>query len=148
MECETSILIRAPLDEIFRVTADLENWPRALPHYRRVRVLQRDGDALIVSMAARRGWIPIRWTSRFEVDAAARELRFRHLKAFTRGMEVKWTFQPQPDGSVRVGIHHRLDRRSRFGRWFARRVIGDFFIHHVAGRTLAHFKRRLEGGRA
>ena len=31
-----------------------------------------------------------------------------------------------------------------FGRWFARRILGDLFIRPVAARTLAEFKRHLE----
>src|SRR5207249_5299842 len=87
MNCENSILIRAPLEKIFAATSNLESWPKLLPHYRWIRILSRDGNALIVNMAARRGWLPIQWTSRFEADARACELRFHHLKAFTKGMD-------------------------------------------------------------
>jgi ribosome-associated toxin RatA of RatAB toxin-antitoxin module len=143
MNCENSICIRAPLDTIFAKTSDLESWPKLLPHYRWIRVLARDGHALIVNMAARRGWLPIQWTSRFEADVRSHELRFHHLKAFTRGMDVKWTFTPTADG-VLVRITHEVSRRSAFGRWFAERVLAKHFIQPVAARTLRHFKQHLE----
>ena len=132
MHCENSIVIRAPLDEIFRITSDLESWPRVLPHYRWIRRI--NGDT--VQMAARRGWLPIRWTSRFEADAGAKELRFYHLKAFTRGMNVKWTYTPTGEG-VRVRISHELNR------WYAG-LLARYFIAPVASRTLATFKQHLE----
>ena len=143
MNCENSIRIRAPLDTIFAKTSDLESWPKLLPHYRWVRVIERDGNALIVNMAARRGWLPIQWTSRFEADADAHELRFHHLKAFTRGMTVKWTFTSTTD-DVLVRITHQLNRRSAFGRWFAEHVLAKHFIGPVATRTLQRFKQHLE----
>jgi uncharacterized membrane protein len=130
MNCETSILIRAPLDTIFATTANLDNWPKLLPHYRWIRRL----DAHTVQMAAQRGWLPIQWTSRFE--ARDGELHFHHLRAFTRGMDVKWTFTQTPDG-VLVRISHELDR------WYAG-LLARYFIHPVASRTLAAFKRHLE----
>jgi uncharacterized membrane protein len=130
MNCENSILIRAPLTKIFAVTADLENWPRVLPHYRWIR---RIGPNTF-QMAARRGWLPIKWTSRFDVVDG--ELRFHHLKAFTRGMDVKWTFT-QTDNGVLVRISHELDR------WYAG-VLARYFIGPVASQTLAAFKRHLE----
>jgi ribosome-associated toxin RatA of RatAB toxin-antitoxin module len=136
MNCENSILIRAPLEKIFAATSNLESWPAMLPHYRWIRVLERNGTALTVKMAARRGWLPIKWTSRYEADAGNRELRFHHLKAFTRGMQVKWTFTETGDG-VLVRITHELDR------WYAG-LLARFFIHPVASRTLASFKERLE----
>jgi ribosome-associated toxin RatA of RatAB toxin-antitoxin module len=143
MNCENTIVISAHLDTIFAKTSDLESWPKLLPHYRWVRVIGHDGNALIVKMAARRGWLPIQWTSRFEVDAGLHELRFHHLKALTRGMDVKWTFTPTADG-VRVSITHELNRRSAIGQWFAERVLAKHFIQPVASSTLCHFKQHLE----
>lgn len=143
MNCENSIRIGAPLDTVFAATSNLESWPKLLPHYRWIRVIAHDGNALIVSMAARRGWLPIRWTSRFEADADAHELRFHHLKAFTRGMDVKWTFTPTADG-VLVCIAHQLNRSSAFGRWFAERILAKQFIQPVAAQTLQCFKHHLE----
>ena len=140
---ENSILIKAPLEKIFETTANLLLWPTVLPHYRWIRILRVGDDGLIVKMAARRGWVPIQWTSRFQVDPNARELHFEHLKAFTRGMRVLWTYTPTPEGVV-VTISHELDRASAFGRWFAHYVLGEMFIRPVATRTLSHFKQYLE----
>jgi ribosome-associated toxin RatA of RatAB toxin-antitoxin module len=134
MNCENSILIRAPREKVFAITSNLELWPKLLPHYRWIRVLERNGNSLIVQMAARRGWLPIRWTSRFE--AVDGELRFHHLKALTRGMDVRWTFTPTDEG-VRVQISHELNR------WYAH-LLARFFIEPVATRTLATFKAHLE----
>ena len=140
---ENSILIKAPLEKIFETTSNLLLWPEVLPHYRWIRILRYGDDGLIVKMAARRGCLPIQWTSRFQADPHARELRFEHLKAFTRGMQVLWTYTPTPEG-VRVTISHTMDRASALGRWFAHRVLGEMFIRPVATRTLAHFKQYLE----
>jgi ribosome-associated toxin RatA of RatAB toxin-antitoxin module len=137
MNCENSIVIHAPLEKIFQTTSNLELWPKLLPHYRWIRVVKRDGNSLVVNMAARRGWLPIQWTSRFEVVSAPPELRFHHLKAFTKGMNVKWTFAQTDDG-VRVRITHQLDR------WYAG-LLARHFIEPVASRTLAAFKSHLEG---
>ena len=143
MHTETSIVIHAPLEKVFQTTANLLLWPRVLPHYRRVRILNASEDGLIVQMAARRGWVPIQWTSRFKVDGTARELQFQHLKAFTRGMKVKWTYTPVPEG-VLVRISHELESTSAPGRWFADAVLARMFISPVASLTLAGFKQYLE----
>ena len=140
---ENSIVIKAPLARIFQDTSNLLLWPKVLPHYRWIRILSVGDDGLVVRMAARRGWLPIRWTSRFRVDPNTPELHFEHLKAFTRGMKVRWTYTPTPDGVV-VSILHELDRPSAFGRWFAQRVLSDLLIHPIASRTLSGFKTYLE----
>src|SRR5205823_15031470 len=71
------------------------------------------------------------------------EVRFHHLKAFTKGMLVVWTFQETPAG-VLVEIAHDLNFRVTLLAPLAEPIIGDFFIHHIANRTLQCMKAYLE----
>lgn len=95
-------------------------------------------------MGARRGWIPIQWTSEQMIDPERKEVRFHHLKAFTKGMDVVWTFTER-SGGVEVKISHDLKPRiPLIGRFIAEKIIGDFFIHFVASLTLYYMKLHLE----
>jgi ribosome-associated toxin RatA of RatAB toxin-antitoxin module len=143
MQTSNSILIQAPREAIFETAADLEHWPRILPHYRYIRFLSRRPDRSIVEMAALRSGIPISWTSEFVVDREKMELRFLHLKAFTRGMRVIWSFRETTAG-VLVENNHALRFRVPSLVPIAEPVIGNFFIHHVANKTLSAMKRHLE----
>jgi ribosome-associated toxin RatA of RatAB toxin-antitoxin module len=143
MHTANSILMLASRERIFETAADLENWPRILPHYRYVRFLQRTPQGSVVEMAAKRSGIPISWTSEFVVDRERMELQFRHLKAFTRGMRVVWTFQETPAG-VLVEIMHALRFRIAALAPIVDPIIGGFFIHHVASQTLRAMKAHLE----
>ncbi len=144
MQTGNSIIIQADRNAIFETAADLASWPRILPHYRYIRFLRQTSTASVVEMAARRSGIPIKWTSEFVVDRQRMELRFLHLKAFTRGMKVIWTFQETPAG-VLVEIMHALRFRVPELRTIAEPIIGGFFIHHVANQTLRALKAHLEG---
>lgn len=137
------ILIRAPRERIFEVTANLALWPEILPHYRYIRFLERHGDRSIVQMAAVRDGIPIAWTSEHIVDREHFQMTFRHLKAWTKGMLVVWTYSPTPEG-IHVEIRH--DLRFRFPPLapVADRIIGSFFIDNIARKTLSTFKAHLE----
>ena len=143
MQTGNSIIMHAPREAIFETAADLEQWPRILPHYRFIRFLDRRPDRSIVEMAATRSGIPISWTSEFVVDREQMELRFLHLKAFTRGMRVVWTFKETPAG-VLVEIMHALRFRVPALAPIAEPIIGGFFIHHVANQTLRAMKAHLE----
>ena len=72
------------------------------------------------------------------------ELRFLHLKAFTRGMRVVWTFKETPAG-VLVEIMHMLRFRIAALTPIAHPIIGGFFIHYVANETLRAMKAHVEG---
>jgi len=147
MRTENSIVINAELPRIFETAADLSQWPAILPHYRWVRYLERSPGWNRVIMAARRGWIPIRWASIQEIDADLREVRFHHLKSFTKGMDVVWSFTQSGPGVV-VRISHTLDPRIPLvGDFISEKIIGDFFVRHVADQTLNHMKAYLESSR-
>jgi ribosome-associated toxin RatA of RatAB toxin-antitoxin module len=133
----------APKMTVFETAADLELWPRILPHYRYIRYLEHGPSRNVVVMAATRSGIPISWTSEQIIDRDRVEVRFRHLKAFTNGMRVIWTFQEVPAG-VLVEIKHDLAFRMKILAPIAEKIIGDFFIHHVANKTLRYMKSYVE----
>jgi ribosome-associated toxin RatA of RatAB toxin-antitoxin module len=143
MHTGNSIIIHAPRAKIFETAADLEAWPRILPHYRYIRFLERGPEGSVVEMAAMRSGIPISWTSEYRVDPERMELHFLHLKAFTRGMRVVWTFAETPAG-VLVEILHELRFRIPALAPIAEPIIGGFFIEHVANKTLREMKKHLE----
>jgi ribosome-associated toxin RatA of RatAB toxin-antitoxin module len=143
MHKTNSIIMCAPKLTIFETAANLEMWPRILPHYRYVRYLSRSPSRNVVVMAATRSGIPISWTSEQIIDRDRVEVRFHHLKAFTKGMHVAWTFQEVPTG-VLVEIKHDLAFRVKILAPIADKIIGDFFIHHVANKTLRFMKSYVE----
>lgn len=143
MHTGNSILIRAPKERIFETAADLSQWPRILPHYRYIDYLERGNDRHIVKMACYRTGIPIAWTSEEIIDRERLEVRFHHLKAFTKGMDVVWTFTDTNDG-VRVDILHDLRFRIPLLAPIAEPIIGGFFISYIASQTLHHMKLHLE----
>ena len=135
--------MHAPKATIFETAANLELWPKILPHYRYIHYLERGGNRNIVVMAARRSGIPIKWTSEEIIDRDRCEVRFNHLKAFTKGMHVVWTFTEVPDG-VRVEILHDLTFRIPFLAPIMDPIIGGFFIGNVANKTLRCMKMYVE----
>ena len=143
MHTGNSIIMRASKMAIFETAANLENWPKILPHYRYIKYLERGENRNVVMMAATRSGIPISWTSEQIIDREKIEVRFHHLKAFTKGMFVVWTFKETPSG-VLVEIAHDLNFRVRALAPVMEPIIGDFFIGHAANRTLRCMKAHLE----
>ena len=143
MHAVNSILMRAPRERIFETAADLSLWPKILPHYRYIHFFEKSPARNVVKMAATRSGIPIAWTSEQLIDREKCEVRFRHLKAFTKGMDVVRTFTQTPDG-VRVEIVHDLRFRVPALAPLADKIIGTFFIENIANKTLRCMKRHLE----
>jgi ribosome-associated toxin RatA of RatAB toxin-antitoxin module len=135
--------MQAPKMSIFETAADLELWPKILPHYRYIRYLERSPNRNVVVMAATRSGIPISWTSEEIIDRDKVEVRFNHLKAFTKGMRVVWTFEEMPDG-VLVKISHDLQFRISILAPIINLIIGNVFIHNIANKTLRCMKAYVE----
>lgn len=145
------ITIRAPIDSVFAVARDVERWPDILPHYRWVRMLERQPDGGTVEMAAWRpfGPPPLRyptwWISEMRVSQRDRIIRYRHVAGITAGMDVRWSLRDTAAGVV-VEILHEWAGPAwpLVGRWTANAVIGPVFVHGIASRTLAGIRRRAE----
>src|SRR4051794_2154939 len=142
MHTGNSIIMQAPRSAIFETAANLELWPKILPHYRYIRYLERGPERNVVVMAAVRSGIPISWTSEQIIDRDKVEVRFHHLKAFTKGMDVVWSFNETAEG-VKVEIVHDMRFRVAAPAPIAEPFIGNFFIHPVANRTLRCMKQYL-----
>jgi aromatase len=144
MHTETVARIRGSIEAIFEYATRVENWPRWLPHYRAVRVLETRGNARIVEMKARRGRIPVRWRARQVILPEDRRIRYTHLRGITRGMEVEWRLEPA-EGSVVVRVVHDLDLRwPVIGPAVAEWIVGPLFIEPIARATLGRIKRLVE----
>ena len=145
------IRVRAPFTRVFAAASSVAQWPSILPHYRWVRLLD-DG---LVEMAAWRPFgggllkYPTWWVSEMTVDRPAGEIRYRHVRGITRGMDVVWKLVEVAggsDGAIDVEVVHTWDgpRWPLIGRLAANLVIGPVFIHGIASRTLAGIKRAAE----
>ncbi|HEX9105758.1 MAG TPA: SRPBCC family protein [Longimicrobiales bacterium] len=138
--------MHAPAGVCFEVAADVESWPRILPHYRHVRFLERQGAGRgRVEMAAWRDFGPgtvARWPTWWVSDMRAEPdepaIYYRHVDGITRGMDVRWEFAPAGQ-ETRVRIVHQWSGPGwpLIGRFAADTVIGPAFISAIARRTLA-----------
>lgn len=136
-------------ERIFALSREVTRWPEKLPHYRYVRVVEQRGDRAIVEMSANRPFGPVNWptwwTSEMWIDAAARSVRYRHIRGVTTGMDVEWRIEPTPRGA-RVTLVHEWDGPAwgPLRRPAAEWVIGPVFVHGIATRTLAGLGRHAE----
>ena len=154
MRTVDSLWMAAAPDRVFRHAADVERWPRLLPHYRWVRMRERrpEGGGL-VEMAAWRPFGRLRWPtwwlSEMAVDPVRRQVRYRHVEGVTTGMAVLWSVEADGSGS-RVTILHEWSGPPWFllRRPAAEWIIGPVFVSGIASRTLAGIAQAAETGDA
>lgn len=145
--------IGAPIDQVFAAAADVERWPVILPHYRSVTIEERRQDGtLIVAMSANRPFGPINWptwwTSEMWIDQPRFEVRYRHIRGITTGMDVVWRLTTNGK-TTHVDLIHEWNGPAwpLIRRPAAQWVILPVFVHGIAARTLAGIGRSLAGPR-
>jgi uncharacterized membrane protein len=143
--------MRAPIERVLAAAVDVERWPALLPHYRRVRMLERRTDGGLVEMAAWRPFGPFNyptwWVSEMRVDRAAPAVHYRHVRGITAGMDVVWRLEPAGDDTEVTIVHDWAGPPwPVVGGAAAAWVIGPVFIHGIASRTLAGIRRAVEAG--
>lgn len=143
------IQIAAPVGQVFAAAAEVEQWPAMLSHYRWVRYLEQSPARRVVEMAAWRPFPGFRWptwwVSEMWVDQDRREVRYRHVRGITTGMDVLWRVLPLGSGTE-AEIVHEWDGPGwpLIGQPAAEWIIGPLFVHGIASRTLAGIKQHLE----
>jgi aromatase len=135
--------VHAEREVLFRLAAAVEDWPRILPHYRRVAVLEGNERSRIVDMAARRDVVgglafPLRWQARQTVSPEQWIIDFDHIAGPTPGMHVEWRFDVVDARSVDVTIRHHFAPRWPVPGKLVDLIVGEYFVNGVARRTLRH----------
>ena len=141
--------IAATPEQVFRAASEVERWPDILSHYRWVKMLEQRSDGGVVEMSANRPFGPLNWptwwVSEMWIDQSKRQVRYRHIRGITRGMDVVWSVEPDGDGTRATIVHDwtgpswPLIRKPA-----AELVIGPVFVHGIASRTLAGIARSVE----
>jgi len=123
----------------------VELWPSLLAHYRFVKIVSGKGKQRVVDMAASRSGLPCRWQAQQTLDLKRKRIHYLHTKSnFTQGMSVWWILEPKGSKATQVLLTHAMPPEGPLMGAFRQRVVGGFFVDHVAAKTLAGLKRHLE----
>ncbi|MFJ9823981.1 SRPBCC family protein [Streptomyces sp. NPDC101160] len=98
---DNSITIDAPLDFVWDMTNDIENWPRLFSEYASVEVLSREGDTTTfrLTMHPDENGTVWSWVSERTVDRESRTVRARRVETgpFAH-MNIRWEYEQLPGG--------------------------------------------------
>ncbi|MDG9703554.1 SRPBCC family protein [Streptomyces sp. DH37] len=98
---ENEIVIAAPLDLVWDMTNDIENWPRLFSEYASVEILSRDGDSTTfrLTMHPDENGTVWSWVSERTADRDGLTVRARRVETGPfRYMDIRWEYAQTPDG--------------------------------------------------
>ncbi|AUY48531.1 SRPBCC family protein [Streptomyces sp. CB01881] len=99
---DNEIVIAAPLDLVWEITNDLENWPQLFSEYASVEVLERDGDSVRfrLTMHPDENGQVWSWVSERTTDRASLAVRARRVEPGPfEFMDIRWEYAEVPAGT-------------------------------------------------
>ncbi|MGW1544515.1 aromatase/cyclase [Streptomyces sp. NPDC002309] len=107
-EVEHEITIAAPAADVYRLIADVANWPRIFPPTIYVDHLERSGDEELIRIWATANGEPKNWTSRRVLDPDALRITFRQQVSTppVATMGGTWIIEPRDADVSRVRLLH------------------------------------------
>ncbi|MFC8447514.1 SRPBCC family protein [Kitasatospora sp. NPDC057223] len=99
---DNEILIAAPVDLVWEITNDLENWPQLFSEYASVEVLNREGDSTTFRLTMHPdengqiwSWVSERTTDRSSLAVKARRVEPGPFEF----MDIRWEYAEHPAGT-------------------------------------------------
>ncbi|WP_194915521.1 SRPBCC family protein [Catenulispora rubra] len=99
---DNTVVINAPLDLVWQITNDLENWPSLFSEYASVEVLDREGERtrFRLTMHPDENGKIWSWVSERETDREAQAVRARRVEPGPfEYMDIRWEYGEVPEGT-------------------------------------------------
>jgi ribosome-associated toxin RatA of RatAB toxin-antitoxin module len=104
---ETTIVVDAPVREVYELAKELERFPEFMPDVETVRVLERRPDAILTRWKTLVEDAPIEWTEEDRFDDAATRIDYKLLEGDLEKFEGSWTFEDRAGATlVTLGIDY------------------------------------------
>lgn len=132
---ENRVLSYTP-EQLFDLVADVERYPEFLPWWVAARIRKWDGDVYYTDQVIGFGLIRQRFPSRTVLERPGRIDVTSDAGPFLR-LEIRWTFEPAPEGGCLVGFHLDFELGSKLVQRLFTLLFSD-----AARRVVRSFERR------
>jgi aromatase len=107
-QVEHEITVAAPAADVYRLIAEVENWPRIFPPTIHVDVVERTGAEERIRIWATAVGAAKNWTSRRTLDPEGLRIRFRQEVSTppVAAMGGTWIIEPLAAGASRIRLLH------------------------------------------
>ncbi|MEW6007213.1 MAG: SRPBCC family protein [bacterium] len=138
MKVENRIIINRTRDKVFSLVSDFEAWPNFIPTYKEVKIVEREGNKMVIERKGEVRGKPIFWRS--EVFLSPPDLiKARQIKGPIPDMEIVWYFKEKENKTEIILIHKFRHKIPIIGD-----LIAGILVKKMAQETLKAIKRRIE----
>lgn len=99
---DNSIVINAPMDRVWDITCDVDNWTNLFSEYEKVEVLERKGDTIIFRLTTKpdQSGNVYSWTSERTTDPQTHTVKSHRIETGPfEFMNIEWYYEPVDGGT-------------------------------------------------
>jgi aromatase len=99
---DNSIVINAPIDKVWEITNDVENWPNLFTEYAEANILERDGNTVRfrLTMHPDKDGKVWSWVSERTSDPTTRTVKAHRIETGPfEYMNIEWYYEPADGGT-------------------------------------------------
>ena len=98
-QVEATIVIRAPLEQVYALAKNVEHFPEFVPDLESVRILERRNGGTVSEWVGVIRGRKIRWVEEDQWDDATHVSRFRQREGDFTVYQGTWSFEAVPEGT-------------------------------------------------
>ena len=145
IEGDATETIRAPIERVFEVAADVENSPRWQPQIKRAVCSERDGERQVMVETVTDGKVrDLRSNLRFSYDSPT-SIHWKQEDGDLSDVEGSWEFEDLGDGTVRATYELSVDLGRMLGM-VVRGPVVDLLRKQMVDTMPGKLKSFVEGG--
>ncbi len=140
------IFIKADLDTVFSIAADVEKYPEFIPEFKTNRVQKIEDNKIVVERAIKIGVKTFPWKS-VGIIKRNHSIIFDQIEGFLKGMHTEWIFEKVKNGTG-VRVTHEFEIKiPLIGNMIGKYLIWNLFIKKIADKILIRLKDEIENRR-
>ncbi|HAW50269.1 TPA: hypothetical protein DCX16_04915 [bacterium] len=138
MKTENRITIEERKDKVFSFVSDFESWPKFIPTYKEVKIIERDGNKMTIERKGEVKGKEVFWKSETEL-IPPNLIKSKQVVGPIPNMEIEWHFV-EKEGKTEILLVHKFRHKIP--------IIGDLIakiiIKKMAQETLEAIKKECE----
>ncbi len=97
---ESSILVKGPKEEAYRIARNMEDYPRFMENVKQVKVVQREGNWTVTDWVTNVDGRIIKWQEKDIFNEERPHIEYRQVAGDLKKFEGEWRFEEVAEGTV------------------------------------------------
>lgn len=144
IQTESSITIKADIDEVYNFFTDFRSYPEFVPYCKYLRILSNTDNVMITEMEIKVNGVSSRKKSKVFFDKEKKHLRAEQLEGFLKDLKWDVSMKEEAEGVKVVSRHQFEVGIPLIGDLIGKFIISRFWIKKVEWLLLESMKEKIE----